>query len=189
MAGKKDTDKKDTGKSATGAQVPGPDDSQGPKTAESIKTVEELELRYPELVSAVRAEIEIETVGALEICYPKLVSAVRDEVIEQIGKCTLDQVKENMPDFYQRLVIAVQSKGAPDLNVPGFLLELDDPFAAGTLRTYQQLKKTDGLRLPFVLPYKDKVTNATLQNYILRAGGGGDNEKVKAARRAMEKVK
>ena len=166
MSGKKDTDKKDAGKSATGAQVPGPDDSQGPKTAESIKTVEELELRYPELVSA-----------------------VRDEVIEQIGKCTLDQVKENMPDFYQRLVIAVQSKGAPDLNVPGFLLELDDPFADGTLRTYQQLKRLDGLRLPFVLPYKDKATKATLQNYIVRAGGGGDTEKVKAARRAMEKVK
>ena len=171
MAGKKDTDKKNTGESAAGTQAS--------------------KISGSDIVTATVAKVEAkcETVEDLELHYPELVSAVRDEVIEQVGKCTLDQVKENMPDFYQRLVIAVQSKGAPDLNVPGFLLELDDPFADGTLRTYQQLKRLDGLRLPFVLPYKDKATKATLQNYIVRAGGGGDTEKVKAARRAMEKVK
>lgn len=99
---------------------------------------------------------EIETVEDLEAYYPQLVSAVRDEVIVQIGKCSLDQVKKNMPDFYQRLVMEVQNKGGPNLNVPGFLLELDDPFAKGTLEKYGNMKGLDGLRLPYVLPFKEK---------------------------------
>lgn len=194
MAGKNNTDKEDTGKSAAG--------SQDSKTAETI-----------------------ETVGDLEACYPKLVSAVRDEVIVQVGNCTLDQVKKNMPDFYQRLVMEVQNKSGPNLNVPGFLLETDDPFAEGTLRTFQKMKGISGCRLPFVIPYKDKARASVdaarlkrnyeksevlkaefktvdiyiafkgrliiqvLEDYILRASGGCDPERVKAARRAMKNIK
>ncbi len=132
MTDKKNTDKKDAGKTAAGTQGPGPDDNQGSTTA------------------------EIETVEDLESVYPKLVSAVRDEVVLQIGKCSLEQVKHNMPEFYQRLVMDVQNKSGPNLNMPGFLLEVDDPFAEGTLRTYQSLKGLDGLRLPFVIPFKEK---------------------------------
>lgn len=132
MTAKKDAAKEDAEKSAAGTQGPGPDDNQGPTNAE-IQTVEEL-----------------------ENLYPQLVSAVRDEVIMQIGKCSLGQVKKNMPDFYQRLVMEVQSKGGPNLNVPGFLLEFEDPFAAGTLARYGNLKGLDGLRLPFVLPFSEK---------------------------------
>lgn len=165
MTEEKKTGKKGAGKDAADAQGPGPDDNQGPTTS------------------------EIETVEELEIVYPKLVSAVRDEVVMQIGKCTLDQVKQNMPEFYQRLVMDVQNKSGPNLNVPGFLLEVDDPVAPGTLRAYQSLKGLGDLRLPYVLPYKDKATRAALENYILRANGCGDTKRADAALKAMKKIK
>lgn len=131
----------------------------------------------------------IETVEDLEACYPQLVSKIRDEVIEKIGKCTAGQLKGHMPELYDRVVLEVQGKRGPDLNVAGFLLEVDDPFAMSTLRTFQNLKRVDGLRLPYVLPFKDKMTKPTLENYILRAEGGGDTKRVDAARKAMEKIK
>ena len=140
MMEKKKTGTKGAGKTEDTPPVTGPEetDQVEPETDQGVATS------------------EIETVEELEIVYPKLVSAVRDEVIVQISKCTLEQVKKNMPDFYQRLVMEVQSKGGPNLNVPGFLLELEDPFAAGTLEKYGNLKGLDGLRLPYVLPFNEK---------------------------------
>jgi len=41
-------------------------------------------------------------------------------------------------------------------NKDGFWLEVDDPFAEGTLRTYRKLKKVDGLDLPCLLSFADK---------------------------------
>jgi len=167
MAKKEDIDKKKAGESAAGMQGPETptDSNQGPTTA------------------------TIETVEDLEACYPQLVSAIRDEVVGQIGKCTAGQLKGNLPDLYQRIVMDIQGKRGPNLNVPGFLLEVDDPIAKGTLRFYQKLKRVDGLSLPYVLPYKDKATKAALDNYILRAAGSGDTKRADAARRAMEKIK
>ena len=203
MTDKKNTDKKDAGKAAAATPGPGPDDNQVEPAATS----------------------EIETVEDLEIVYPKLVSAVRDEVVMQISRCTLEQVKTNMPELYQRLVMDVQNKSGPNLNVPGFLLEVDDPFAEGTLRTYQSLTGLDGLRLPFIIPFKEKgqgdvneallkikfeksaalkadfkdvgaflafksrIITQVLENYVLRAEGGGDYVRAKAARLAMKKIK
>lgn len=169
---------------------------------------------------------EIKTVEDLEACYPQLVSEIRDEVIEQVGKCTAKKVKENMPELYERIVAELQSRGGPDLNVPGFLLEVDDPFAEGTLRKYEGLKGIDGSRLPFVLPFKDKGTGEVygelwrrkweaaeevleekfgnikayiafksriitqvLEFYILIANGAGDTKRADAARGAMKKIK
>ena len=131
----------------------------------------------------------IETVEDLEACYPHLVSEIRDEVIEKIGKCSAGQLKGHMPELYQRIVMDIQGKSGPNLNVPGFLLEVDDPVAAGTLRAFQKLKRVDGLRLPYVLPYKDKATRAALENYVLRAAGCGDTKRADAAIKAMERCK
>jgi len=167
MTDKKDTDKKDTGESAAGTKEPEKpaDDNQDTTTAE-IKTVE-----------------------ALEAYYPQLVSEIRDEVIEKIGKCTAKKVKENMPVLYERIVAELQSRGGPDLNVPGFLLEVQDPVAAGTLRLFKKKTGNDGLSLPCVLPYKNKATKAALENYILRADGCGDRKRAEAGRAAMKKIK
>ena len=135
------------------------------------------------------ATSEIKTVEDLEACYPGLVSEIRDEVVAQIGKCPIREVKTNLPELYQRIIMDVQSKSIPALNVPGFLLEVNDPVAAGTLRAYRKLKGIEGLRLPFVLAFKDKSTKAALENYILRADGCGDTKRAQAARKAMEKIK
>lgn len=132
---------------------------------------------------------EIETVEDLEARYPELVSKIKDDVVGKIRECSASQIKENLPDLYQRIVEDVQGKGRVDPNVPGFLLDIEDPVAAGTLRTYQGLKGAGSLRLPFVLPYKDRETKAALENYILRANGCGDRKRAEAARKAMEKCK
>ncbi len=161
--------------------------SDKPESGTEIKTDQEQSID-PSETEEVQGDV-IETVEDLESAFPSLVSAVRDEVIEQIGKCSLAQVKENMPEFYKRLALEVQAQGGPNLNVPGFLLELNDPFAIGALRTYQKLTGSSELRLPFVLPNKDKRTKATLENYIVRASGGGDVKRAEAARLAMKKVK
>jgi len=184
MTKKKEAGTKDAGKTDDAALVHEPEDQVDPEIGRG-KFNDQVE---PETDQGA-ATAEIETVEELEIVYPKLVSAVRDEVIRQISNCSLDQVKKNMPEFYERLVMDVQNKSGLKLNVPGFLLESDDPFAEGTLRTYQKLKGIGGLRLPHVLPYKDKKTRAALENYALRAAGGGDKVRADAARRAMEKIK
>lgn len=169
MAKKEEAEKKDNDKSAAGTQVHGPDDNQGPTTAE-IKTVEDL-----------------------EACYPQLVTEIRDEVIDRVSAkletLTAKQFKKDMPELYEKIVEEIQGRGGPNLNVPGFLLEIDDPVAAGTLRAYQRLKGLTDLRLPYVLPFKDKATKAALENYILRAEGSGNYERAEAAHKAMEKTK
>lgn len=98
----------------------------------------------------------IETVEDLEACYPQLVSKMRDEVVIQIGKCPIKELKANLPELYERIVTDIKDKGGPNLKVPGFLLEVDDPFAESTLQAYQGLKGIDELRLPFVLPFQEK---------------------------------
>lgn len=134
-------------------------------------------------------ENKIETVEELESAFPNLVSAVRDEVVAQINTCSLGQIKENMPDFYKRLALEVHAQGGANLNIPGFLLELQDPFASGALRTYEKVSGSSGLRLPCVLPYKSKHTKAALKSYIVRASGGGDVKRAELAKLAMEKTK
>jgi len=131
MGKKEDTTKKEAGQSAAGAP-PESDPDQGPTKA------------------------VIDTVEDLEACYPELVAAIKDDVVGQIGKCSADKLKKKLPELYERIVEDARKVGGRDLSEPGFLLEVDDPFAEGTLRTYQELKGIDGLRLPFVLPFKDK---------------------------------
>jgi len=132
---------------------------------------------------------EIQTVEDLEAWYPELISKIKDDVIGQIRKCSSDQIKENLPELYRRIAMDIQGRSGPDPNVPGFLLDIDDPVAAGTLREYQKLKGLDNLRLPYVLPYKDKATKAALENYILRANGCGDIKRAEEAREAMKEIK
>lgn len=167
----------------------------------------------------------IETVEALEAAYPKLITEVRDDVVVSLGKCSAKKIEENMPELFERIVVHVQGKGSGNLNVAGFLLEADDPFAMATLRMYGQMKAIDGLQLPWVLPYKvkgsgvvnrpalkkkfeaseslkaqykdfeayaafkSKIIVMVLENYILRAEGGGDAKRAEAARQAMKKIK
>ena len=102
---------------------------------------------------------------------------------------TAREVSETMPELYERIVRDIRAGSGPNLNVKGFLLNIADPYAAGTLRAYQGLKKVSGLKLPYVLPFKDKQTKAAIESYILRANGGGDFERAGAAKKALAKCK
>jgi len=141
MAKKDDSQK--TGEDTAGAQGTGPDDNQ--VLANEEMTVEDLKSTYPQLVTALEEEQR-----------QKLVTAIEDELLDKIGQCTAKQIKANMPELYERIVIELQGRGGPNLNVPGFLLEFDDPFARGTLEQYGIMKKLDGLSLPYVLPFNVK---------------------------------
>lgn len=114
------------------------------------------------------ATSEIQTVEDLESRYPQLVSEIRDEVIDQVGACSAKAVKANMPDLYERIVTDLQGSGRPNLNVPGFLLEYDDPFARGTLDQYEIKMGIDGLRLPYVLPFKVKGQSAVNEERLIK---------------------
>jgi len=80
----------------------------------------------------------------------------------------------------------------PVVNIKGFVLEADDPFAAGAMRVYvssTDTKHTQRAILPFVLPYNDKpATKKAIESYIVRADGGGDKARTAAAREALAKL-
>lgn len=138
-------------------------------------------------------ENAIDTIDALKEAYPELVEVIIAERTKQLdeffGNRTPAQIKEHFPDLYARIVADATKCAVPDLKVPGFLLSLTDPFAAGTLRTFTSLSNRSGLQLPFVLPFKDKNSKVAIQGYIIRAEGGGDYERAKLAKEALKKCK
>jgi hypothetical protein len=99
---------------------------------------------------------EIQTPAELRAAYPEQVKVIEDEIVTQIGQCSAQEIKENLPDLYDRIVEVLRGQGGPNLNVPGFLLDTDDPFADATLVFYASLKGLAGLRVPYVLPAADK---------------------------------
>jgi len=101
---------------------------------------------------------------------------------------TIDELKRLYPEQIRQIETAAAGGTASNLGEKGFLLEIDDPFAAGTLRAYQKLKGLDGLKLPYVLPQKDKQTPEVLANYILRAEGAGDTARAIIARKELLKL-
>jgi hypothetical protein len=76
--------------------------------------------------------------------------------------------------------------------VKGFLLLPDDPFAAGTMRSYVKSVQADKRSigqletLPFTLPYSDPLARKALETYVVRAAGGGDKLRAKAAKEALD---
>lgn len=201
-------------------------EAQKKKAAEKAKAkAGSKEPEKPEEDIKVPETSEIKTVDDLESQYPDLVSEIRDDVITQIGACPVKDLKANMPELYERIAADVPKQGGIDLREPGFLLDIGDPFAAGALRTYARLRNLVGLHLPFVLPFKSKgrgdiraeawkkkyeasealkaefkkvdayvafkskVVTQALEHYIQIADGAGDRERVAAARKAMTKIK
>lgn len=110
----------------------------------------------------------IESVDDLAAAYPDLVAEIRDRAKTEALSAT------NKP---------------PSLKVPGFLLDIDDPFAEGAARAFGTAKGITAPRLPCVLPYKDAASAKALKSYILRANGGGDTKRAGKAAAALEKIK
>ncbi len=102
---------------------------------------------------------------------------------------TVDQLMAAYPELVRQIIADAKKATVPDLKVPGFVLTLTDPFAAGTLRTFASLSGRPGLQLPFVLPFKNKHSAASIKGYIIRAEGGGDYERASAAKDKLKKFK
>jgi len=125
----------------------------------------------------------------------KLLSEELVEPVEPVGDktitpepVTIGELKRLYPEQIRQIETAAAGGTASNLSEKGFLLGIDDPFAAGTLRAYQKLKGLDGLRLPYVLPLKDRQTPEALANYILRAEGAGDTARAIIARKELLKL-
>jgi len=133
-------------------------------------------------------QVGIVTVDELTETYPGLVEQLKDGVLEFVKNRTALEIKKNMPELYERIALDIAGGSGPGLDVKGFLMAADDPFAAGALRAYMKLKGLDGLKLPYVLPQKDKQTPEALANYILRAEGAGDTARAIIARKELLKL-
>lgn len=127
------------------------------------------------------------TVEEIRRMFPGQVAQIKAELVLELNALPVETIRKEMPDLCARIAGEIAGASAANLNEKGFLLSQTDPFAAGTLRTYAQLTKQSGLRTPYVLPFKDKNTKTALQGYIIRAEGGGDMERGKAAREALKK--
>jgi len=171
----------------------GTEKQKGPgPSKETALTVEQLKEDYPDLVGFIRDEI-IEELQSADVelfrdTFPGQEKNLAALITREMAAADIDTFRAAFPEQIKKLA-AFQMGSNLRKGVAGFLLEVDDPYAAGTLRTYERLSKKQGLKLPYVMPYKDKVTVEAINNYIIRASGGGDIERVKRATKALEKCK
>lgn len=117
-----------------------------------------------------------------------IAAQIKGENLETVQEMTTKEEKEKIPAIYGKSARLIEKTNAAELSEDGFLLSIDDPFAEGALRIFKALKNEDNLCLPVLLPFKDGNSKATLENYILRARGGGDIERVDVAGEAMKKM-
>jgi len=146
----------------------------------------------PETVNTVEPLVEDEgyqTVVELEEDYPELVAEIRAAEAARVQEETGAELRKKLTETITAKVRAELAATPGHLQVRGFLLAVDDPFAAGTARDYAALKEMAVPALPCVLPEKDKQTPAAVARYILRADGGGDRARAAAAREFLQKSK
>lgn len=130
---------------------------------------------------------KIETVEALVAAYPDLMK----EMARRIDALSAEQCRQDFPGLYGRLMAWRPAGAAPHGGRKGFLLTPGDPYAASVARTYARLKGLEpaAVSLPLVLPFDDPATPATLNDYVLRANGGGDWARARPAEEALRKCK
>lgn len=111
---------------------------------------------------------------------PEVLENENNELKQQVT----DLEKEN-----KELREQLESK-AP-AKIKGVLIDVGDPFGLGAVRAYRgaggKSKQPD--RLPFVLPEGEEASKKALENYLLRADGGGDKKRAEIARKALKKFK
>ena len=149
-------------------------------------------------VKALTGDIETLTANAVEFEAEKetLTSRVAELDTENFNllNSSDDEAVEKLTTKVTELEgqIVEMRKQPAAVNIKGFSLGHTDPFAAGALRTYLKTTKTRQQQapvLPFVLPSSDPASTVALKSYIVRAGGAGDTERVKAATAALPKAK
>lgn len=152
-------------------------DQDKPAEKEDEKTAEE--------IGAVIDTLKKQNPAACEL----LAETVVNNVLKGIRGLSVAKFQQQFPDLYKSIAAELGAKVSANLNVDGFLLDVDDPFAAGALRVYGQQIGIETLRLPFVLPKKEKKASAAaLESYIVRAEGGVDKERAAAARKILFEI-
>jgi hypothetical protein len=139
---------------------------------------EEFAVQFPELHARITEAAQVAEV-----------QQIRQEARAEVAMLSVEAFAGQFGELHARIAEAARPAlpPQPDLNVKGFLLEVDDPFAEGTLRTFGKLTGVKGLRLPYVLPKKSAATPKALLNYIVRAGGT-DAKRADRAKAAFEKL-
>jgi len=130
------------------------------KTDIEIKTAQQLKEAFPALVSEIEAEarkpFQIENASSLRQAYPELVNEIEEAVVGVINTTDAKSAQKRLPKLYETLVQSAANVVNKMPSGPGFMLDIDDPFSEGALRTYQNLTGKKNLRLPFVIPFSDK---------------------------------
>jgi len=110
----------------------------------------------------------------------------QNSIIEQLGRQNKALLEENTA-----LKKQIESLKNPNpVRVDGFRLDVNDPFAAGTLRDFIKMGgKNNGQTeaLPFVMSWNDRATAKALAKYAVRAKGAGDKARAKIAAEAAAK--
>lgn len=125
---------------------------------------------------------------------------IRRDIIGEIEGMSPAQFRASYPGLYAKIAseIADETGAVKQKQVPGFLLEKDDPFALACERQFIKcggvgkrivVRKIETSRLPLILPYEDQATRTALESYILRAQGAGDSQRAAAARAALQECK
>jgi len=178
-----------------------------------FKSMKKLKEAYPELMGKIILEAKADAakeVAAMPLpefkaAFGKLYASIaaggadgdaaileaKAEAAREIAALSVGQFKKTFGKLYEAIAADVAGDvDAASLKVKGFLLDHEDPFAAGAARAYAAAKKKETpFRLPIVLPFKDPDSKIALASYIQRAGGAGDTDRVKAAADALEKCK
>lgn len=152
------------------------------KHAEKMAELEEVNNDLLETENVAIADLTAK-VTALEDENAELLEISGDEMIEK-----LTAEKATLASRVVELETAPPAASAAInlASIKGFILEVDDPFAEGALRTYMSAGKNpsgQAARVPFVLPFNDKATVIALDSYIVRAEGGCDTARAEAARK------
>ena len=145
----------------------------------------EFKVAFGKLYAAITADVAGGVDGAEAVLKAKA------EAAREIADLSVGQFKKIFGKLYAAIAADVAGDvNAASLNVKGFLLDHEDPFADGAARAYAKAKKKETpCRLPFVLPFNDPDSRIAIASYIQRAGGAGDAERVKAATDALKKCK
>lgn len=139
-----------------------------------------------------KKDSDVKSEGNEQQIDPDIVEQVKAQLTEELNQLSVKELAETLPEICAKIkaqVTAEMNHIPANLQVPGLLLEVKDPFADGTARTFAKLAGCDVPSLPCVIPFKDKHAKAAIENYIVRAEGGGDKERADAAHKALSKVK
>ena len=145
----------------------------GKEKSNSGMTIEQLTDDFPDIVA------QIEKNGA-------------EKLAAEIAAAPIDKVAEKFPAIVKAITQKVSDAARimpANLKIPGFLLEIKDPFASSVASEYARVAGCEVGQLPMILPFETKeATIAALRSYYMRANGAGDKDRANAAVETLKKL-